>query len=106
MSCLLPLLPGVQLTGSVSSPADLWSTVWAELGGRPSVFPGHSSLFFDLEVPLKHKASSLITPSITIGFGRVPIYSGKERKPLLEGLSGEKKRSKQLHVLFTSMEEG
>ena len=102
MSCLLPLLPRVQLTGSVSSPADLWSTVWAELGARPSVFPGHSSLFFNLEVPLKHKASSLITPSITIGFGRVPIYSEKERKPLLEGLSGEKKKKDLNNSMYFS----
>ena len=85
--------------------------IWGAPSGQnwepePSVFPGHSSLFFDLEVPLKHKASSLITPSITTGFGRVPIYSEKERKPLLDDLSGKKKRSKQLHVLFTSMVGG
>lgn len=90
-SSLLPLFPGAQLTVLVSSPADLWSTslrrTWSQ---SHQFFPGHSSFSFVLEVPLKQKASSLIIPSITPGYGRVPMYTEKERMPLLDCLFGNK----------------
>ena len=59
---LHPLFPGAQLTISVSTPADLWSTSLGRTRSQShQFFPGHSIFSFDLEVPLKQKQSSLIT---------------------------------------------